>query len=82
MSDIEQFIDYLGNGDYANAAPLFQEIMATKLQDSLDAEQVRIASGIFDDEDLDDEDVEEDEDEDEDDDEEDEDDWDEDDFEE
>lgn len=57
MSDIEQFIDYLGNGDYANAAPLFQEIMATKLQDSLDAEQVRIASGIFDDEDVDDEDL-------------------------
>lgn len=78
MSNIEQFIDYLGNGDYANAAPLFQEIMATKLQDSLDAEQVRIAGGVFDDEDLDDDDLDEEDLDDNDDDEEDDgDDWDE-----
>lgn len=70
MESIEQLIDHLGNGDFATAGPLFQEIMSMKLQDALDAEEIRVASEIYDSEpneedEEDDEDYEDDEDDDE-----------------
>lgn len=47
MENIEQLIDSLRAGDYAAAGPQFHEIMSTKLQDALDAEQIKVASEIF-----------------------------------
>lgn len=72
MESIEELIDSLRAGDFASAGPQFHEIMSTKLQDALDAEQIKVASEIFgvqleddadpedDDEDYDDEEDEED----------------------
>ena len=70
MNPIEQLIDHLRDGDFAAAGPVFNELMAIKIDDALNAEQIKVASEIYgepleNDEDvLDDEEFEEDEDED------------------
>ena len=57
---IEDLINHVGEQDFAKAGPLFSEIMNTKIQDALDAEQVRLANTIFNNEqDEEDEDLEE-----------------------
>lgn len=65
MDDLEQLIQHIGKNDFASASTLFQELMATKINDALDAEQVKVASEIYgdplDDEIIDEEDFEEDE---------------------
>lgn len=60
----EELINRISMQDYANAQPMFAELMATKLHDALDAEKVKVASQMFDpdedtDEDLEDEDFDE-----------------------
>lgn len=49
MDDIEHLIDTITTQDFSNATPIFQEIMATKIQDALDAEKVKVAGVMFDD---------------------------------
>lgn len=66
MDDLEQLIHHIGRNDFASASSMFQELMATKLNDALDAEQVKVASEVYgdtiDDDIVDEEDFEEDED--------------------
>ena len=65
MNPIEELVDELRVDNFAAAGPMFHEIMASKLRDAIDAEQISVASEIFgvkldddeeqdDDEDLDD----------------------------
>lgn len=64
---LDELVDLISAQDFANAQPVFAELMASKLQDAIDAEKVNVASQMFDpddedfdedlaDEDLDDED--------------------------
>ena len=58
MDDIEQLIDTISTQDFSNANPIFQEIMATKIQDALDTEKIKVAGMMFDDIEISDEDLE------------------------
>lgn len=54
---IEQLVDRIASQDFANAQPMFAELMASKLQDAIDAEKVKISNQVFngvDEDDLDD----------------------------
>lgn len=53
MSDIESFIDAVSDQNFTDAGPIFQELMATKLHDALEAEKVKVAGVVFSDDDLD-----------------------------
>ena len=71
---LEDLIDNIETQNFAKANGVFDDLMKSKMADALDAEQVRLANAIYNDEDLDgeewdDEDDESDEDESEDDDE-------------
>ena len=53
MDDIEHLIDRISTQDFSNANPIFQEIMATKIQDALDTEKIKVAGAMLgDDEDI------------------------------
>lgn len=56
---IEDLINHVGDQDFAKAGPLFNEIIGSKIQDALDAEQIRIANSVFNNEELNDDDIEE-----------------------
>ena len=62
MNDtIDQLLDRIAVQDFANAQPVFAELMASKLQDAIDAEKIRVAGQVFNnegDEPVTDEDVE------------------------
>ena len=65
---LEDLIDNIGTQNFAKANGVFDDLMKSKMGDALDAEQVRLANAIYNDEDLngeewDDEDDESDEDE-------------------
>lgn len=65
---LEDLIDNIGTQNFAKANGVFDDLMKSKMADALDAEQVRLANAIYNDEDLngeewDDEDDESDEDE-------------------
>jgi hypothetical protein len=59
---LDELVDLISTQDFANAQPVFAELMATKLHDALNAEKVKVAGQMFDpeeddfDEDLADED--------------------------
>lgn len=58
---IEQFVDRIQVQDFANAQPMFAELMASKLHDAIEAEKINVAGQMFDpdeDEDFDEEDFE------------------------
>jgi len=40
-------VNSLGVGDFSNAETLFKDILASKVQDTLDAEKVAVADQIF-----------------------------------
>lgn len=44
---IEELIDKISVQDYANAKPMFAELMASKLHDAIDAEKISVASKMF-----------------------------------
>ena len=65
---LEDLIDNIETQNFAKANGVFDDLMKSKMADALDAEQVRLANAIYNDEDLngeewDDEDDESDEDE-------------------
>lgn len=72
---IEDLIDNIAAQNFAQAEPMFHEILQAKMDDALEAEKVKVAGQIFngeeeeqlemefDEEDLDDEDLEDEEDE-------------------
>lgn len=45
--DIESFIDAIRVDDFTNAQPMFAELMASKINDALDVEKIKVASDIF-----------------------------------
>ena len=50
MNDtINQMIDRIQVQDFANAQPMFAELMASKLSDMFDAEKIKVAGQIFND---------------------------------
>ena len=46
---INQLIDRIQVQDFANAQPVFAELMASKLSDMFDAEKIKVAGQIFND---------------------------------
>ena len=44
---IEDFIDKVHMQDFTNAAPMFGELMASKLGDALDQAKMKIANEVF-----------------------------------
>lgn len=60
MSDIEELINSIHNQDFAQAQPMFTDILNQKMSDALDAERANVGSSMFeqdeDDEDFDDDD--------------------------
>lgn len=44
---IEDFIDRVQVQDFTNAAPMFGELMASKLADALDQAKMKIANEVF-----------------------------------
>ena len=44
---IEDFIDRVQVQDFTNAAPMFGELMASKLADALDQAKIKIANEVF-----------------------------------
>lgn len=69
-NQLDDLVDMISVEDFANAKPMFAELMASKLHDAIDAEKVKVAGQMFDpdededldEEDFDDEDLEDDED--------------------
>jgi len=58
-NQLDDLVDMISVEDFANAQPMFAELMASKLHDAIDAEKIRVAGQMFDpDEDLDEEDFE------------------------
>ena len=55
---IEDFIDRVQVQDFTNAAPLFGELMASKLGNALDQAKMKIANEVFNSGDEDDEELE------------------------
>lgn len=47
---INNMIDRIQVQDFANAQPMFAELMASKLSDMIDAEKIKVAGQIFNDE--------------------------------
>jgi hypothetical protein len=58
---LEDLIDNIGTQNFAKANGVFDDLMKSKMADALDAEQVRLANAIYNDEDLDGEEWDEDE---------------------
>ena len=54
---LEDLIDNIGTQNFAKANGVFDDLMKSKMADALDAEQVRLANAIYNDEDLDGEDL-------------------------
>ena len=50
---LEDLIDNIGTQNFAKANGVFDDLMKSKMADALDAEQVRLANAIYNDEDLD-----------------------------
>jgi hypothetical protein len=44
---IEELVDRITTQDYANAQPMFAELMASKLEDAIDAEKIKVANQVF-----------------------------------
>lgn len=44
---INNMIDRIQVQDFANAQPMFAELMASKLSDMIDAEKIKVAGQIF-----------------------------------
>lgn len=47
MSNIEDLINKIQTQDFTAAQPMFAELMATKLQDALDQQKMKVASQVF-----------------------------------
>jgi Gene product 67 len=48
MNDtIEELINTIHAQDFANAGPMFAELMATRLGDAIDAEKIKVAGQMF-----------------------------------
>ena len=45
--EIEDFIDSVANQDFSKAAPTFNEIMQSKINDALEQEKISVADQIF-----------------------------------
>lgn len=60
MDNIEELITAIQAQNFAAAEPIFNDIMSAKINDVLDAEQIKIASSMFNngEEDLPEEDIE------------------------
>ena len=50
---LEDLIDNIETQNFAKANGVFDDLMKSKMADALDAEQVRLANAIYNDEDLD-----------------------------
>ena len=57
MSNIEDLINTVMDQDFANAGPMFNELMQQKLTDAIDQEKIRVADQVFNDDEDDLEDV-------------------------
>ena len=47
-NQLEDLVDMISVEDFANAQPMFAELMASKLHDAIDAEKIKTAGQMFD----------------------------------